>query len=291
MVRLSIKAVEWALHEAAVVPGGNAVRDRLVLVYLANRYNDDTGVCWPSVPTIVGHLGIGDKTVRRALKSLREQGLIAHGPTHFVEHLPADARPNVWRLVMTCNSSERLVTGDHPNAGVDSADQSRLVTGDHTDWSRVTTKPEENLNKEPEGAAGVKAVISQATAPTHPVPSSLDELAAQHFASEKRPGAYGTPDNPRCHKHRNEPPGWFKPCNECKQAKDTFTNQAKAEARAATEATYQRQMGKHTCTICDQAGFRLTYNTKTGLTRPTACKHTPADQLDQQAAKAHHNAA
>lgn len=286
--------MSWALQQARLKPGGNAARDRLVLVYLADRYNDETGVCWPSIGTIITHLGMSRSTVQRALKSLREQGLIEYGHPRHVEHIPADSRPTVWRLALDGNTStdERGVTGDpSPQKRGVTGDLSRGVTGDHSGVSRVTYKPEENLNKEPEGAAEVKALINQATARTEPAPSSLDGLAAQHFSSEKHPGAYGTPEHPRCRKHRNEPSGWFEPCSGCRQAKDIFTNQSKAETRAATEATYQRQMGKHTCTICDQAGFRLTYNTKTGLTRPTACKHTPADQLDQQTAQAHHNAA
>lgn len=291
--------MSWALQQANLKPGGSAVRDRLVLVYLADRYNDETGVCWPSVPTIAGHLGVTTRTIRYALTSLREQGLIAHGHPRHVEHIPADSRPTVWRLMMDSDSSERGVTGDlargeaafTPQKRGDAQFRSRGEAAFTAGVKHVSPKPEENLNKEPEGAAEVKALINQATAPTEPAPSSLDDLAAQHFSSEKHPGAYGTPEHPRCRKHRNEPSGWFEPCSGCRQAKDIFTNQSKAETRAATEATYQRQMGKHTCTICDQAGFRLTYNTKTGLTRPTACKHTPADQLDQQTAQARHNAA
>lgn len=86
-----------------------------------------------------------------------------------------------------------------------------------------------------------------------PVADSLNELAARHFAKEKYPGAYGTPDDPRCAQHVHLAHENVPNCHKCADARRTFQehaqdakNQARAERRAAIDA----------CDLCDENGFR-----------------------------------
>jgi len=50
-------------------------RARAVYIYLADRANRN-GECWPAIPTIAKELRLSQSTVRRALRDLREAGLI-----------------------------------------------------------------------------------------------------------------------------------------------------------------------------------------------------------------------
>jgi len=50
-------------------------RARAVYIYLADRANRN-GECWPAIPTIARELKFSQSTVRRALRDLREAGLI-----------------------------------------------------------------------------------------------------------------------------------------------------------------------------------------------------------------------
>jgi hypothetical protein len=50
---------------------------RLVLIHLATFADNDTGVCWPSVPTLMGCTGLADRTVRRAVNELEAMGVIS----------------------------------------------------------------------------------------------------------------------------------------------------------------------------------------------------------------------
>lgn len=46
-----------------------------VYIYLADRANKDN-ICWPAIPTIARELKYSESTVRRAMKDLREAGLL-----------------------------------------------------------------------------------------------------------------------------------------------------------------------------------------------------------------------
>lgn len=49
---------------------------KLVLYALADRYNADQEICWPSVQWICDFTELGERTVRRALDDLEAAGLI-----------------------------------------------------------------------------------------------------------------------------------------------------------------------------------------------------------------------
>lgn len=97
---MSIDAMKWALQEAPIPHSQTHIRDRLVLVYLADRHNPDTEACWPSVGRIARDLGVSEPTVRNAIRELNDLGLISPASQHWVESYPKGRRPNVWQLHM-----------------------------------------------------------------------------------------------------------------------------------------------------------------------------------------------
>lgn len=46
-----------------------------VYLYLSDRANRD-GICWPAIPTIARDLKLSESTTRRALRDLRQAGLL-----------------------------------------------------------------------------------------------------------------------------------------------------------------------------------------------------------------------
>ena len=95
---MSLQAMKWAMSKAPIKRDAAQCRNRLVLIALADRYNDDTGVCWPSIKTISEEIGVSVPTVHKAIRSLEGAGLIARGNPHWVSHLRSDRRPTVWTL-------------------------------------------------------------------------------------------------------------------------------------------------------------------------------------------------
>lgn len=95
---MSLTAMQWAMSKAPIKRNASQCRNRLVLVALADRYNDDTGFCWPSIKTIATEIGVSERTVHKAIKDLEAAGLIERGNPRWVAHLRADRRPIVWTL-------------------------------------------------------------------------------------------------------------------------------------------------------------------------------------------------
>ena len=116
---MSLEAMKWALKEAPLGKDGGQCRNRLVLVSLADRYNDDTRVCWPSVGTIARDLGISVPTVRKALGQLEELGLIHRASPHWAQHIPANVRPVVWTLDLSKKKTVEPVAPKDMNGTAD----------------------------------------------------------------------------------------------------------------------------------------------------------------------------
>jgi hypothetical protein len=69
---MSIKAVSWALEQYVSDPVA-----KLVLVGIADRYNDEQGYAWPSVAWLAKAASVSDRTVQRKIKLLSDQGFLA----------------------------------------------------------------------------------------------------------------------------------------------------------------------------------------------------------------------
>ena len=113
---MSIEGLNWA-RQCEV---GSATR-KFVLFALADRWNADTGVCWPSVAWICEFTELGERTVRRALDELEADGFIIHdgwfGRRADRQHVAA--RPGVGEaelpqgeVVAPCLLQEQALAGE-----------------------------------------------------------------------------------------------------------------------------------------------------------------------------------
>ena len=70
--------MSWqATAYVAEITEGITPNEKLVLLCLANRYNNDRGFAWPSIPRLAGESLMSERTVYRVLKSLASKGFIA----------------------------------------------------------------------------------------------------------------------------------------------------------------------------------------------------------------------
>ena len=91
---MSIKAVSWALEQYVSDPVA-----KLVLIGIADRYNDERGYAWPSVAWLSKAASVTDRTVQRKIKLLEAQGFLATtrqtgATTHYRLHIE-DVQPEV----------------------------------------------------------------------------------------------------------------------------------------------------------------------------------------------------
>lgn len=101
---MSIKAVSWALE----VDMSDAIA-KLVLIGIADKYNEERGFGWPSVKWLATVAGCSDRTIRRKLTDLQEQGYLA-----------IDRRFNdtsCYRLPMLGGTDTALSGGDSLSGG------------------------------------------------------------------------------------------------------------------------------------------------------------------------------
>jgi len=100
---LSFDAVAFAAQVPVENPG-----ERAVLLYLADLAAPDGTSAWPTLAVMAEDCGITatpsqpdpKDIVRRHLRSLLNRGVIRHGDSAAVSHLPPGARPAVWDLVL-----------------------------------------------------------------------------------------------------------------------------------------------------------------------------------------------
>jgi DNA-binding transcriptional MocR family regulator len=77
---MSFTAIRSALHNikgTSLSPSA-----KLVLIALANRHNQETGRCDPSIDTIAEDMALSERSVRSAIRELEKEGLIS--TTHRV---------------------------------------------------------------------------------------------------------------------------------------------------------------------------------------------------------------
>lgn len=176
---MSLEAMKWALQDAPIPHSTTHLRDRLVLVYLADRHNIDTGVCWPSLGRIADDMGTTKPTVRSAFRSLKDLGLIEEADPGLATGVAEGRKPTVWRLNLDMVRGKDAFTGKDGLTGKDAftPDGSRRVypTGKDAFTPEVKTglpKPKENPKRtqsdEPKDPQGVLEV---------PVPTIADDFA------------------------------------------------------------------------------------------------------------------
>jgi DNA-binding transcriptional MocR family regulator len=95
---MSLEAYIWAANLPLSRCNGTPFR---VLLQLADRADKLGYGAYPSIGTIAETLECSDRTVQRAVKELREAGLIREGDQRFVSHVPQRYRPVVYDVLTT----------------------------------------------------------------------------------------------------------------------------------------------------------------------------------------------
>lgn len=141
------------------------------------------------------------------------------------------------------------------------------------------SKPKAEIRNKKGGGEHANSTTNAAQnhAETAPIPSSLDELAAAHAASQ--------PDPRRCQQHQHLAPGTVPACGQCADARRAYEAQAESDAEAAAQA---RRHAIDACDLCDGNGmryeageaWRCDHNTETGPKHPLE-----APQGDEQHAR------
>ena len=168
---MSLDALKWALKEAPIPKSQSHMRTRLVLVYLADRHNTDTGVAWPSVGRIARELGTSQTTVRAALRDLQELGLISPGSPDWVRNYPEGRRPNVWWLNL---NAKREDEDDTPTDGCTPTDlftptdgcSSTPTDGCSPGVKTPVPKPKENPKEQPKAQSKDLVPADKSAAPS-----------------------------------------------------------------------------------------------------------------------------
>lgn len=146
---MSLKAMTWVMEDAPV----NDATSLLILYALADRASDDGTAAWPSQEWLAKRARCTDRTVRRKLNQLEEQGLIRKGNPKFVEHIRQDRRPTVWDLCIwikaTGGQSDRADNLTGRTLGVERPDTPGTTTGHRGSNDRTqlcpTNRPEPSL--------------------------------------------------------------------------------------------------------------------------------------------------
>ncbi|WP_367908863.1 helix-turn-helix domain-containing protein [Bifidobacterium breve] len=82
---------------------GNASA-KAVLVYLADRADDDGTAAYPKIATIVNVTELSERTVRAALKTLQERGFIRRGDQRYAR-LGKGGRNRLPQYCQSCGTS------------------------------------------------------------------------------------------------------------------------------------------------------------------------------------------
>lgn len=100
---MSVAAIAWALRTQRVQNPAH----KLVLIALADHADNDGKYAWPAQKTIAEYACCSERSVRRYLQSLEDDGVIMRGDQRAVEHIREDHRPVVWDLAMADGEAPR----------------------------------------------------------------------------------------------------------------------------------------------------------------------------------------
>ena len=162
---MSLAAINWAMD----VKAGNGT-NKLVLMILADRYNESDEIAWPAVTWIAERSELSRRTVQRALRELEERGLIEHvgwrGRT-------ADRCAKAYRLPLQNGASEC-----HPMSSTTSRGVIHDVAGRHSD---ALTNREPLENRAPR-TRRTRKPIDNLTAKRVPTPEETLQMLEQERA-------------------------------------------------------------------------------------------------------------
>lgn len=74
---MSTRLVGWALRDAPMEHPDLSMGSRLLLVYLADHFNEDTGACFPSQSRLAALMSCSERSIRNYLDELVKAGVIS----------------------------------------------------------------------------------------------------------------------------------------------------------------------------------------------------------------------
>lgn len=127
---MSMEAMTWAIEVRGIKSP-----QKLVLLLLANRHNNDTDMCYPSIPRICRESGMHRATVIRAINALEKAGLLTIEKTF--------GKVNLYRLHTSIK--------ELPVAESDPSHKATTPVAE-SDYTRRTVRPEpKGTKKNPKG--------------------------------------------------------------------------------------------------------------------------------------------
>lgn len=87
---MSTRLVGWALRDAPVEHPDLSMGARLLLVYIADHFNEDEGAAWPSQTRLANLMGCGQRSINRYMQELVLAGIVT---SHMRE-----GKSNLYRM-------------------------------------------------------------------------------------------------------------------------------------------------------------------------------------------------
>lgn len=175
---MSFQAMAWAVGQKL------PMKEKFVLLMLANRTNHDTGRCDPSHRRIAEDCGMSPATVKRAIKELVAGGYLSvenrvkngeKQPNQYKLHLdrvgshstyPLQEASEVW-------SHSTKVGSDRPNLGSEGTEGVGSQGAIKQESSKQEVKQEENLKNLPAATSAAGAVVIPFEAPRVEIPADM----------------------------------------------------------------------------------------------------------------------
>ncbi|CAB5220152.1 Helix-turn-helix domain containing protein [uncultured Caudovirales phage] len=102
---MSFDGIKWAFTQIL------SSQDKLVLLVIANRINQKTGECFPSMGSMAEDTGLSRRSILRSIDNLNRLNLI-HIEPRFLGNTKGK-RSHIYRLNMNAKPKLTLVTGSH----------------------------------------------------------------------------------------------------------------------------------------------------------------------------------
>lgn len=175
---MSFQAMAWAIGQKL------PMKEKFVLLMLANRTNHDTGRCDPSHRRIAEDCGMSPATVKRAIKELVAGGYLSvenrvkngeKQPNQYKLHLDRVGSHSTYPLqdASEVGSHSTKVGSDRPNLGSEGTEGVGSQGAIKQESSKQEVKQEENLKNLPAATSAAGAVVIPFEAPRVEIPADM----------------------------------------------------------------------------------------------------------------------
>jgi hypothetical protein len=175
---MSFQAMAWAVGQKL------PMKEKFVLLMLANRTNHDTGRCDPSHRRIAEDCGMSPATVKRAIKELVAGGYLSvenrvkngeKQPNQYKLHLDRVGSHSTYPLqdASEVGSHSTKVGSDRPNLGSEGTEGVGSQGAIKQESSKQEVKQEENLKNLPAATSAAGAVVIPFEAPRVEIPADM----------------------------------------------------------------------------------------------------------------------